>query len=241
MEFVSSFMRSCRRRSARTTANKSFQTVASYSLAKISLVILVMYQKVKQYEEYLAQTGGEQPFLSIVAPFEMRSAWYKAIVLIGAALYACCVALPPDDKPLAKLILATVFSILFAVGSIVTQPYRDVVEDRTDMACRAFLILTLVVGIILETEPGPGGRALCDGILGMIVLASDGMFIYVLNPLRLLRGIRKAMRDSRNAANSAGWRNFWNGQATNDLDAEELKAIKRSIFQRSAGLKYSGS
>ena len=180
----------------------------------------------KPYEEFLAQKGGEEPFLSIVAPFEKRFAWYKAIVLIDAAVYACCVALPRDD--LAKLILATVFSILFAVGSIVTQPYRDVVEDRTDMASRAFVILTLVVGIILETEPGPGGRTFCDGILGMVVLASSGMFIYVLNPLRLLRGIRKAMRDSRNAAKSAGW----NEQAIKDLDAEELKEIDVSVLSK---------
>ena len=131
-----------------------------------------------------------------------KYAWYKAAILLEAAAFACCAILP--RAAMAQLVSSTIVSAVFTALSFVTRPYIEDVEDRTDIAGRIFMLVTLGVGIGLETEPGGSGRLTCNVILGIVAIAATLMFLVVLNPIKLLFGIRRAMRDAQGAARAAG-------------------------------------
>ena len=118
-------------------------------------------------------------------------------------MFAFCVILFPSDK--AKLISSTIVTACFTLISCYARPYVENVEDWTDIAGRVFLIATLGVGIALNEGVGRVAQAVCHVVLAIVVIASNGMFLLVLNPLKLLRGVAKAVRESRHAAKIAGW------------------------------------
>ena len=128
---------------------------------------------------------------------------YKALILLEGFMFTFCVILFPSDK--AKLISSTIVTACFTLISCYARPYIEDAEDWTDIAGRVFLIATLGVGIALNEGVGRGGQAVCNVVLAIVVIASNGMFLLVLNPLKLLRGVAKAVRETRHAAKTTGW------------------------------------
>jgi len=118
-------------------------------------------------------------------------------------MFAFCVIIFQSDQE--KLISSTIVTACFTLISCYARPYVEDVEDWADIAGRVFLIATLGVGIALNEGVGPGGRAVCHVVLAIVVIASNAMFVLVLNPLKLLRGVAKAVRETRHAAKIAGW------------------------------------
>ena len=119
-------------------------------------------------------------------------------------MFAFCVILMPGDT--AKLVSSTVVTACFTLIACYTRPYIEDVEDWVDIAGRVFLIATLGVGIALNEGVGRGGgRIACDLVLAVIVMASNALFLFVLNPLKLLRGVAKAVRRIRYTAKIANW------------------------------------
>ena len=118
-------------------------------------------------------------------------------------MFSSCVILLRSDQ--AKLISSTVVTACFTLIACYTRPYIEDIEDWTDIAGRVFLIATLGVGIALNEDMGRGGQAVCNVVLAVVVLASNALFLFVLNPLKLLRGVAKAVRESRGASKVAGW------------------------------------
>ena len=118
-------------------------------------------------------------------------------------MYAFCVVLMPSDK--AKLIASTTVTACFTMIACYTRPYIEDVEDWTDIAGRVFMIATLGVGIVLNEDVGRGGQAVCQVVLAVIMIASNAMFLIVMNPLKLLSGVAKYVRETRQAAKIAGW------------------------------------
>ena len=51
---------------------------------------------------------------------------------------------------------------------------------------------------------GAAAELACNVILGVVAIAATLMFLVVLNPIKLLFGIRRAMRDAQGAARAAG-------------------------------------
>ena len=173
-----------------------------------------------EYKEWLQELlADEGPQYTIIASFEKKYAWFKAILLLEAAAFACSVMLP--RYALTKLVSASVFSSFFAVIACVTRPYLEDIEDYTDLAGRAFVLVTLGVGIGLEKGPGPDGRLACSVILGIITLVANGMYLVVLNPLRLISGVRAAIGQARAAARVARWHE----DTIKSLPPDELKSI----------------
>ena len=123
------------------------------------------------------------------------------MILLEAFMFAVCVVLMPSDK--AKLIASTTVTACFTLIACYTRPYIEDVEDYTDICSRVFMLVTLGVGIALYVDRG--GQAACHVILAIVVLASNAMFLFVLNPLKLLSGVAKAVRETRRAAKTAGW------------------------------------
>ena len=95
-----------------------------------------------------------------------------------------------------------------------------------DIAGRIFLLATLGVGIALmgDDNGDSGGQVVCDVILAVIVLASNALFVFVLNPRKLLRGVVKAAREMRAAARAAGW----NEDAIKKMSSKEFAEITAS-------------
>ena len=118
-------------------------------------------------------------------------------------MFAFCVILMPDDT--AKLVSSMVVAVCFALIACYARPYIEDVEDWVDIAGRVFLIAILGVGITLNEGVGRGGRIACDVVLAVIVIASNALFLFVLNPLKLLRGVAKAVRRTRYTAKIANW------------------------------------
>ena len=125
------------------------------------------------------------------------------MILLETFVFAFCVILFQSDQ--AKLISATAVTACFTLIACYTRPYIEDVEDWTDIAGRVFLLATLGVGIALNEGVGRGGQAVCDVVLAVTVIASNGLFLVVPNPLKLLRGVAKAVREARHAAKIAGW------------------------------------
>ena len=128
---------------------------------------------------------------------------YKALILLEAFMFAFRVIIFPSDK--AKLISSTIVTACFTLISCYARPYLEDAEDWTDIAGRVFLIAALGVGIALNEVVGRGGQTACHVVLAIVVIASNGMFLFVLNPLKLLRGGAKAVCETRHAAKIAGW------------------------------------
>ena len=125
------------------------------------------------------------------------------MILLEAFMYAFCVVLMPSDK--AKLIASTTVTACFTMIACYTRPYIEDVEDWTDIAGRVFMIATLGVGIVLNEDVGRGSQAVCQVVLAVIMIASNAMFLIVMNPLKLLSGVAKYVRETRQAAKIAGW------------------------------------
>ena len=123
------------------------------------------------------------------------------MIVLEAFMFAVCVVLMPSDK--AKLIASTTVTACFTLIACYTRPYIEDVEDYTDICSRVFMLVTLGVGIALYVDRG--GQAACHVILAIVVLANNAMFLFVLNPLKLLSGVAKAVRETRHAAKTAGW------------------------------------
>ena len=107
----------------------------------------------------------------------------------------------------AQLISSASVTAFFLAASVWTRPYVENIEDWLDIAGRIFLLATLGVGLALmgDDNGDSGGQVVCDVILAVIVLASNALFVFVLNPRKLLRGVVKAVRETRAAARLAGW------------------------------------
>ena len=103
----------------------------------------------------------------------------------------------PSEK--AQLISSASVTAFFLAASVWTRPYVENIEDWLDIAGRIFLLATLGVGIALmgDDNDDSGGQVVCDVILAVIVLASNALFVFVLNPRKLLRGVVKAARETR--------------------------------------------
>ena len=125
------------------------------------------------------------------------------MILLEAFMFAFCVIVFQSDQ--AKLVSSTVVTACFTLIACYTRPYIEDVEDWTDIAGRVFLLATLGVGIALNEGVGRGGQAVCDVVLAVTVIASNGLFLFVPNPLKLLRGVAKAVRETRHASKIAGW------------------------------------
>ena len=127
----------------------------------------------------------------------------------------------PSEK--AQLISSASVTAFFLAASVWTRPYVENIEDWLDIAGRIFLLATLGVGIALmgDDNDDSGGQVVCDVILAVIVLASNALFVFVLNPRKLLRGVVKAVRETRAAAHAAGW----NEDAIKKMSSKELAEI----------------
>ena len=129
----------------------------------------------------------------------------------------------PTEK--AQLISSASVTAFFLAASVWTRPYVENIEDWLDIAGRIFLLATLGVGIALMGDDNDdndgGGQVVCDVILAVIVLASNALFVFVLNPRKLLRGVVKAVRETRAAARAAGW----NEDAIKKMSSKELAEI----------------
>ena len=127
----------------------------------------------------------------------------------------------PTEK--AQLISSASVTAFFLGASVWTRPYVENIEDWLDIAGRIFLLATLGVGIALmgDDNGDSGGQVVCDVILAVIVLASNALFVFVLNPRKLLRGVVKAVRETRAAARAAGW----NEDAIKKMSSKELVEI----------------
>ena len=151
----------------------------------------------------------------------MRHPRYKGAILFETAAFACCVVLmPTEEAQLISSASATAFSL---AASVYTRPYLANIEDWLDIAGRIFLVATLGVGIALmgDDNDGRGGQVVCEVILAVIVLASNALFIFILNPLKLLRGVVKAVREIRAAAHAADW----NEEAIKKMPSKNIAAI----------------
>ena len=133
--------------------------------------------------------------------------------------FACCVVLMPTEK--AQLISSASVTAFFLALSVWTRPYVENIEDWLDIAGRIFLLATLGVGIALMGDDNSGGQVVCDVILAVIVLASNALFVFVLNPRKLLRGVVKAIHETRAVARAAGW----NEDAIEKMSSKELAEI----------------
>ena len=125
----------------------------------------------------------------------------------------------PSEK--AQLISSASGTAFFLAASVWTRPYVENIEDWLDIAGRIFLLATLGVGIALMGDDDSGGQMVCDVILAVIVLASNALFVFVLNPRKLLRGVVKAVRETRAAARVAGW----NEDVIKKMPSKELAEI----------------
>ena len=127
----------------------------------------------------------------------------------------------PSEK--AQLISSASVTAFFLAASVWARPYVENIEDWLDIASRIFLLATLGVGIALmgDDNDDSGGQVVCDVILAVIVLASNALFVFVLNPRKLLRGVVKAVRETRAAARAAGW----NEDAIKKMSSKELAEI----------------
>ena len=127
----------------------------------------------------------------------------------------------PTEK--AQLISSASVTAFFLAASVYTRPYVQNIEDWLDIAGRIFLLATLGVGLALmgDDNDDSGGQVVCDVILAVIVLASNALFVFVLNPRKLLRGVVKAVRETRAAARAAGW----NEDAIKKMSSKELAEI----------------
>jgi hypothetical protein len=143
---------------------------------------------------------------------------YKGAILFETVAFACCVVLMPTEK--AQLISSASVTAFFLAASVWTRPYVENIEDWLDIAGRIFLLATLGVGLALMGDDS-GGQVVCDVILAVIVLASNALFVFVLNPRKLLRGVVKAVRETRAAAHAAGW----NEDAIKKMSSKELAEI----------------
>ena len=123
----------------------------------------------------------------------------------------------------AQLISSASVTAFFLAASVYTRPYVQNIEDWLDIAGRIFLLATLGVGLALmgDDNEDSGGQVVCDVILAVIVLASNALFVFVLNPRKLLRGVVKAVRETRAAARAAGW----NEDAIKKMSSKELAEI----------------
>ena len=101
-----------------------------------------------------------------------------------------------------------------------------------DIASRIFLLATLGVGIALMGDDS-GGQVVCDVILAVIVLASSALFVFVRNPRKLLRGVLKAVRETRAAAYVAGW----NEDAIKKMSSKELDEITADDMKECSSLQ----
>ena len=110
------------------------------------------------------ERADENPMLVILAPFKKKHRRYKAVILLEAALFACCTVL--NRSAMTKLVSSTSVSALFAAFSIYARPYIEPIENWTDIAGRVFMLITLGAGIALEKEPGEARRHACNVILG---------------------------------------------------------------------------
>ena len=165
---------------------------------------------------------------------------YKGVILLEAFMFAFCVVLMPDDT--TKLIASTAVTACFTLVACCTRPYISDFEAYMDIAGRVFLLATLGVGMGLNEDMGRADQAVCDVVLAVVVLASNAMFLIVLNPLKLLYGWRKAANDTLHAAKVMRW-----DEATIEkLSPEDLKAITQedvalcSSLQLLALMKYHG-
>ena len=126
----------------------------------------------------------------------------------------------PTEK--AQLISSASVTAFFLAASVWTRPYVENIEDWLDIASRIFLVATLGVGIaLMGDDNNDSGGQVCDVILAVIVLASNALFVFVLNPRKLLRGVVKAVRETRAAARAAGW----NEDAIKKMSPKELAEI----------------
>ena len=125
----------------------------------------------------------------------------------------------PTEK--AQPISSASVTAFFLAASVYTRPYVQNNESWLDIASRIFLLATLGVGIALDDSDDDGGQVVCDVILAVIVLASNALFVFVLNPRKLLRGVVKAVRETRAAAHAADW----NEEAIKKMSSKDLAAI----------------
>ena len=134
----------------------------------------------------------------------------------------------PSDR--AKLISSTIVTACFTLVACYARPYTEDVEDFADIGGRVFMLATLGVGIALNERVG---EAVCHVILAVAVLASNAMFLVVLNPLKLLRGIAKAANDARHATKVAGW----DDAAIKKLTLDDIVAITADDVARCSPLQ----
>ena len=92
----------------------------------------------------------------------------------------------PSDR--VKLISSTIVTVCFTLAACYARPYTEDAGDFADIGGRVFMLATLGVGIALNERVG---EAVCHVILAVAVLASNAMFLFVLNPLKLLRGVAR--------------------------------------------------
>ena len=150
---------------------------------------------------------------ALIVPFERKFALMRALMLLEAAIIAACAVLP--STTLLKLGLSTAISAVFLAVAMVTRPYLDPNEDRADLATRGLHFASLVVGILAETQTA--SRPLQNVALGSITLGIALVFAVTLNPLKLVFGVRRAMRDAASAVRAAKW------------DEEAIKTLDHEI------------
>ena len=73
------------------------------------------------------------------------------------------------------------------------RPFSEIFEEIPDIAGRVFMLATLGVGIALGADVGHGGQTACQVVLWGVVLASNAMFLILLNPIKLVLGVAKSI------------------------------------------------
>jgi hypothetical protein len=141
------------------------------------------------------------------------------VILLEAFLFAVFMVLMPSDR--AKPIASTAVTTFFTLVTSYTRPYVEDVEDFTDIAGRMFMLIMLAVGIALNEGVGRRGQIVCGVILACVVIASNSMFLVLLNPLKLVRGVMKAICETRHAVTIAGW----NVEFIQNMQPDDLKHI----------------
>ena len=115
----------------------------------------------KEYKEWIDKKVHENPVLVILAPFKKKHRRYKAVILLEAALFACCIVL--NRSAMTKLVSSTIVSALFAALSCAARPYIESMENWTAIVGRVFIILGCKNSEMPEEEWRYRARAVFQG------------------------------------------------------------------------------
>ena len=108
-----------------------------------------------------------------------------------------------------------------------SRAYKENIEDASDIFARCCTVATLIVGIMLYYEAL--GQIAADWILAGTNLCTAAWFLYVLNPIRIIRAARRAIRDKIVERKAGQWNQTYlhdlSSSGVFSLSTVELRAL----------------